>query len=205
MTDTDLTADLAAEAAEEAERPRLPGSLEAAQKLAEEVNELDRRIERGQNLLKELGDRRNTILGRELPDMMDELRLENFTVDGRTFKVQNYYHASIPKEHAEEGYTWLEEHEAGDLINNTVEVKFPKDSQEEAQALEKYVRERYQMAEVERKRAVPWARLTSWFKDLMESTHVGKVLPPLEIIGARTGRVVKIDEKKRRAREAAAS
>ena len=69
-------------------------------------------------------------------------------------------------------------------------ASFSKDDAEEARALETYIRERYQMATVERKRGVPWARLTSWLKELFETQDEHTVLPPLDIMGATVGRVV---------------
>lgn len=192
---SDLTEMMEADAAEEAEQ-KPAGSLEQAQKLGAEVNELDKRIAKGEELLRELKARKNQILSRELVDMMDNLKIEDFSVAGRTFEAKPYVHASIPEEHRDTAHDWLEENDAGDLIKYEVVATFPKDSTDEVKALEKFIRERYQMATVETKRGVPWARLTSWLKELVESTAEDKVMPPLDIMGATIGRVVKIKVKK---------
>jgi hypothetical protein len=192
-----LEEELAAEMEASPAAPAAPASLESIQALGKEVNVLDERISKGEELLKELKARKNAILSKELVDALDSTGMEDFSVDGRKFEVGPYYHASIPKEKADEAHDWLEKHDAGDLIKYELIITFPKDCEEEAASLERYVRERYQMAEVEKKRGVPWARLTSWLKELWESTDVSKVLPPLELMGATVGRVVKIKEKKK--------
>lgn len=195
--ETDGLTDLEREALEAADAAPPVDALEHAQKLAAEVNTLDQRIEKGNKLLLELNARRNQILGRELVELMDEKKLESLTVDGRTFKAENYYKASIPEAHRDEAHNWLEEHEAGSLIENQIVVTLPKDNEELARKIETELRNRFQEAIVERKRSVPWARLTSWLKDLSLSTAEDKVMPPLDIMGATIGRIVKIKEPKK--------
>lgn len=193
--------DIAAEAAAEAaDTPAPPaGSLEAAQALAAEVVVLEGRLARGEALMRELQTRKNTILGRELVDLMDMLKIEEMRVDGHTFTAAHYYHASIPEAERDRAHDWLETHGAGDLINNTVVAAFPKEHQEEAERLESYIRKKFQMAVVSRNRAVPWARLTSWLRELFEREDPEKVLPPLEMMGATVGRIVKIKPPKKTA------
>lgn len=192
---SDLMDELAAEMDAPAETP--PASLEAIQALGAEVNTLDERLAKGEALMNELRARRNQILSRDMVEMMDKVDVEFVGVAGRTFTVAPYYKASIPEEHRDEAHAWLEEHDAGDLITYELVVSFPKDCQEEAERLERYARENFQMAEVNKKRAVPWARLTSWLKELFEKQDETTVIPPLEIMGATVGRVVKIKEPKK--------
>lgn len=187
---TDLMAELAAELGEKKEAP--PASLEAIQALGAEVNTLESRIKKGEALLEELRARKNQILGREMVEMMDAVKIDAVTVEGTVFSAVPYYHASIPEEHRDAAHDWLEQHEAGDLIKYEIVTTFPKECSEEALRLERYVRENYQMAEVIKKRGVPWARLTSWLRELFEKQDETTVLPPLDIMGATIGRVVKI-------------
>ncbi len=198
--DTQYTEDLLAELAEEAAQtpppPQDEDALAMANRLGAEVNKLDALQAKLEIHMKKLAERRNAILGRELVDLMDERKIEAFVVDGRTFSVDNYYKASIPKEHSEEAHNWLENHNAGDLITYEIKVSFPKDSEDESTRLCDYIRQNFQMADVENKRGVPWARLTSWLKELWLSPDPKKVLPPLEIMGATVGRVVKIKDRK---------
>ena len=193
----DFLSDLAQEAADQAELPPPKDALEEAQRLGAEVNHIDSRLARWQEEADKIQKRKNEILGRQLPDLMDSKKIEAFTVDGVPFKVDNYYKASIPSDNPDPGHNWLEEHGHGDLIKNTIVVTLPKDSEEMAKEIEDYVRQRYQQAIVERKRQVPWASLTSWLKELWESPDPEKVLPPLDIMGATVGRIVKVGKPKK--------
>ena len=97
------------------------------------------------------------------------------------------------------------------VVDEPEEAEDPKNEgdfvwdEEESEALQEYIRKRYQMATVEEKRLVPWKRLTSWLKDLYERhgaamARHGKtdiVLPPLDIMGATVARVVNIKKAKR--------
>lgn len=192
--DEDLAAELAAEAAavppEEAPAP----TLERMQQLAEEVNNIDNDIAHIEIQLAELNERRTKILTNELIDMMDQTHVDLLQVGGRKFKASSYYKASIPSDNPEPGLNWLEAHDAGDLIKNVVEVSFAREHAEKAIEAMNLIKQRFQMAAVERKRTVHWATLTSWLKE----THLGgeKTMPPLDIIGGTIGRVVKITKEK---------
>ena len=195
---TDLMSDLAAETADAAaseESP--PDALEFVQKLGAEVNQIDERLTKWGLIAAELTKRKNDILGRLLPDFMDEKKIEDFSVDGKKFEVKPYFKASIPSDNPDPGHDWLEAHDAGDLIKNTIVITLPKDSEQMAKEIEDTIRQRYQEAIVERKRAVPWATLTSWLKELWLKEDPEKVLPPLDIMGATVGRIVKVSEKKK--------
>lgn len=195
--DDNFLADLAAEAEAEANQPPPEDALEFVQKLGEEVNTIDSRLAKWEEVAAGLQTRRNEILGKILPDFMDEKKLEKFTVDGRGFAVDNYYKANIPSDNPDPGYNWLEENGHGDIIKNTIVVTLPKDNEKMAKEIEDYIRQRWQEATVERKRAVPWATLTAWLKELWNSGDPDKKLPPLDIMGATIGRIVKIKEPKK--------
>lgn len=194
---SDLADELAAEIAGLGASEAPPAdALETLQRLGEEVIHIDQRLENWAKEAKKLGERKNTILQREMVDIMDEKNIPKITVGDRTFTCDQYVHASIPEEFRDQAHDWLEQHEAGDLIKREIIVTFPKDSEEESRELKRYIIERYQMATVEEKRGVPWARLTSWLKELFASDSEDKVLPPLEIMGAKVGRVVKFKDAK---------
>lgn len=194
MTDMDFLKELAEEAGKEASPE---GALEHAQKLAAEVNAINQRVETLETDLSALKSRRWNILTKELVEVLDQAKIDAVTVDGIAFQAGPYYKASIPEEHRDQAHNWLEDHDAGDLIKRTITVEFPKDATEESAALIRYIRERYQMADVEEKRLVPWKRLTSWLQELYESRTVDTVIPPLDIFGATVGRVVQIKKKRK--------
>jgi hypothetical protein len=194
----DFLAELAAET-EAAQVAPPEDALEYVQKLGAEVNLIDARLAKWGEVAAALQMRRNEILGKILPEFMDDprRRLDSFSVDGVKFTVDNYYKASIPADNPDPGHNWLEENGHGDLIRNTIVVALPKESEEMAKEIETYIRQRYQEANVERKRAVPWASLTAWLKELWNAPDPNKKLPPLDIMGATVGRIVKIKPPKK--------
>lgn len=201
MAETDLAAELAAEAIaaafpegkEAAERP----TLESMQALAEEVIDIDERIEKNEARIRELRARRDTILTASLVDMMDEAGVSLLQVGDRKFQAGPFYKALIPVEDQNHpGLVWLDEHGAGDLIKNVITVTFPKGSDDEARLAEQLIRQRFQMADVTRQRAVHHMTLTAWLKEMHQSTNPNKVMPPLDVIGGIIGRIVKISKAK---------
>lgn len=193
-TDEDtLAAELVAEAIAASPDASEGDTLERMERLAAEVNDIDDRIAKNEARIKELKERRNTIVMGELIELMDETHVQMLQVGGRKFKAEGYYKAAIPvAEQNHPGYTWLEEHDAGDLIKNTVTAEFPKGADEDARLAEDLIRKRFQMATVYRKREVHWATLTAWLKELFLSRDPDKVMPPLDVIGGSVGRTVKI-------------
>ena len=107
-SDEDLMRELAAETAALPETPADEDALTAARRMAEEVNTLDARIEKGQALLLTLSERRNQILGTDLVRLMDDNKIESIKVDGREFSTNSYYKAALPKEDPKPGIDWLE-------------------------------------------------------------------------------------------------
>jgi hypothetical protein len=192
-TDDSLAAELAAEAL--AASPDAPegSTLERMEQLAAEVNDIDDRIAKNMARVKELQDRRFNIMTSELIELMDEAHVQMVQVGGRKFQAQPYYKAVIPvAEQDHPGYTWLEEHDAGDLIKNVVTAEFPKGADSDARLAEDLIRKRFQMASVFRKREVHHMTLTAWLKEMHQSTDPDKVMPPLDVIGGSMGRIVKI-------------
>lgn len=56
-----------------------------------------------------------------LPRLMEDMGIDTVTVKGLgRVSIRAELYASIPVEHREEAYAWLEEHGYGDLINPTV-------------------------------------------------------------------------------------
>jgi hypothetical protein len=195
MTDDDLAATLAAEA--QAASPGLPGApptLERMQQLAAEVADIDDRIAKNEARIKELADRRNAIVFKDLVELMDDAQVGKLEVGGWVFKAGPYYKAAIPVEDQNHpGYAWLEANDAGDLIKNQVVLEFPRGAEDDAKLAEDLCRKRFQQADVSRKRAVHWGTLTKWLKETHEGGHT---MPPLDVIGGTVGRVVKITKAK---------
>ena len=204
-----LDAELAA--ALEAEPP-LPSedALTRLRAMADRVLLIDAQIAELEERLKVRKVARYELLTRDMVELMDDpsIQTEAIEVQGRRFEVADTYHASIKADapDRDEAYAWLEDREAGDLIKYTVTATFGRDSQEQVEALETYVRQRYQDATVEVKREVPWARLTAWVKEQVlaaraeAATSQSAAIPlslPLALLGATIGRVVELKKSKK--------
>ncbi len=193
MLDPSLLAELIDEV--EASPPQAPGdNLKRLQDLGNEAIQLEQEIDDLELEASRKKMRLQSLLNRDMVDLLDECEVPDITIRNRQFLVSTYCKASIKTDSstAEEAYNWLEDNDAGDLIKRDVIVSFPKEFQDEAEALVTFVKERYQMADVLLKRGVPWARLTSWVK---EQRKLGEVLP-LELLGASVGRIVTIKKVK---------
>lgn len=188
MPDNQIPDDLLDELdAAEAAPPQPADALGRLSALAQEVETLDQRIERGEELLSALKQRRYQVLTREMVDVMDEQGVERVTAGGREYKLDTEYKANIPKERRDEGHDWLEANGSGALITYQVQADFPPGHEEDAKELVRYIRERYQMSMVELDRSVPWKRLTSWFKE-----QYGTRTLPMDLLGAHVMRIVRV-------------
>lgn len=190
MTEQELIAEIAAEinALPQTEDKNALVKLRA---LADEWSSLEADIEAAEARVSQLKKRRLEIQTKDMIDIMDEAPVDSFKAGDREYIAEIHYHAAIPEKNREEGIDWLEKNNAADLVNYDVITSFPKNSHEEAAALADYIRHRYQMATVDVKRAVPWARLTSWFKQVM-TMEGSRPEIPMETLGAFAMRRVKI-------------
>lgn len=167
----------------------LKAYVEEAYNLEIEIAELTRRLELKN---KQLGN----LMNKEIPDAMDRIGTNVFGVPGtRTeCRIQPFYHASIPEASRSEAFQWLEEHEHGDLIKNSLKVDFNKEDAEAAKRIFDRVKQMLAQEEINAKpvmdKAVHWKTLTSFVKEQVEE---GNVLP-LGILGATVGRVAKFKE-----------
>jgi hypothetical protein len=193
----DFLDELASEAAQVTRAP----TAEESQKLTElgrEVAEVDRRIERGEQLLSELKERRHTILHREMVDLMtqfgqDKIGLSEDNVD---LVLEPFYHASLPKDDPQPGLDWLIENNHGDLIKATLVVTMDRRDFEHmapmGEAIQAFAKEAGIEVKTERSLSVHWATLKSFVREQVEKG----VALPLDILGATVGQVVKIKKRK---------
>lgn len=99
--------------------------LKTVSSLAQEVSnwegkvaELDEQLKTAKAKLLELTDR-------DLPDMMAEVGITNFTLaDGSKLEVKQTYGARIPVAHRDAAFAWLKEKGHDDIIKNLVSVPF---------------------------------------------------------------------------------
>lgn len=157
----------------------------AMRDLALEIKSLEELMASKQKLLTQLSTK-------DLPDLFDQHHIRSIGLDAEGNEpaydvvAQPYYKAVLPKEE-DAGLRWLEEEGHGDMIRRSYTVNLNKDSQKEAAALRKFL-EKHDMA-FDEKETVPWTTLTAFVKEQIEKRHK---TPPLEILGATVGRVVKL-------------
>lgn len=102
---------------------RLAG-LAREQKLAEaRVTELQRQLQEAQEELQKIAEK-------ELPDIMQELRMKEFTTeDGIKIQIKESIHTSIPKARQDEAFEWLETHNQGGMIKREFKISFNRDEE----------------------------------------------------------------------------
>jgi hypothetical protein len=167
-----------------------------------EARDLDFEISSLEEKLEDLKHTRTVMLTEELPLMMDEVKFTSITLEATgnlpavKLSLKPYYSANISVKWDDEkravAFKWLDDHAAGDLIKTTVEVAFSKEERHKALAVVKLLKAKGIDADVNEK--VHPATLTAWVK---ESVEHGEMLP-LDVIGATVGRVVKIEDPRKK-------
>jgi len=107
--------------------------LDGVSRLATEAANLEREISSAEQLLKDKKQALHKITDEQLPEALEEMGLQKFTLtDGAEISVKPIYAASIPKDRKEEAFQWLRDHEFGDLVKNNVTVTFGRGEDETA-------------------------------------------------------------------------
>jgi hypothetical protein len=109
------------------------GELDAVARLATEAGVLQEEISVMEGLLKDKKKALLAITDGQLPDALEQMGLEKFTLtDGSEIATKVFYGASIPRDRRDEAYEWLRDHEFGDLVKNNVTVTFGRGEDETA-------------------------------------------------------------------------
>ena len=153
--------------------------LDKISRLANEASSLQEDVERLEDELKNFKKAYYRVTDELLPEALEELNLEKFTLkDGSEIAVKPIYAASIPKDRREEAYDWLREHGDGDIIKNNVTVTFAKGEDQDAQAFMLMCGDQgftpQQMEKIE-----PMT-LKAWLRERVEAGHP----IPLDLFGA---------------------
>ena len=102
---------------------RLSGLARDQKKAEAKVADLQRQLQEAQEEL-------DRIAGRELPDLMQELRLKDFTTeDGVRIEVKESIHTSIPKARQNEAFEWLEKNGHAGMIKRKFVISFNRDEE----------------------------------------------------------------------------
>lgn len=171
------------------EKASTTGDLSRVTELAEEAQKLQDEIEALEGRLKILKDEQNEILRKRLPDMFDEVGLEELKLrDGTRFIIKPFVSGSIPKGEFEReaALQWLEQNGGEHIITATVELAFGKSELERAKALaEELVAEGY---EPSTGLGVHPSRLHAFAR---ERQAAGEELPE-KLLGLHLGRYAKV-------------
>jgi len=107
--------------------------LDGVSRLAAEAANLEKEISAAEQLLKDKKQALHKITDEQLPEALEEMGLEKFTLtDGAEISVKPIYAASIPRDRKGEAFQWLRDHEFGDLVKNNVTVTFGRGEDETA-------------------------------------------------------------------------
>lgn len=164
--------------------------IQKLQELSEQQNKAQLAVERLQSLLSQAQDRLKDLAEKQVPEMMDEIGMENFkTTSGLEIKVSEVIRASIPKNRLPEGLSWLRKNGHGALIKRAVSVAFGKGEDQQAEKLkESLISENYSP---EDKASVHASTLSAFVREKLKE---GEELPQ-ELLGVHRQRIAKVSAK----------
>lgn len=176
--------------------------LERIRALGEEARSLEFEMRDLGEQSRDLQARLTRITRQDLPELMSAARVPLLKLDpegnypARVFRLDLTAQASIPAgwpdERRRAAFEELERCQAGDLIQTTVCVDFPREKREEAKNFMDHLRSEHGLRAYAVE-TVHHSRLTAWLKRLFRE---GEPLPDLEKIGGWAGTVVRIEEPK---------
>lgn len=102
-----------------------------------EVNIFERQLKEAQRRVQDLAEG-------QIPELMDDLGLKDFTTtDGFHLVVKEHVHASITEENKARAFKWFDEHGCGGMVKRSVEVAFNRDQEAEAERLREELEGRF--------------------------------------------------------------
>ena len=101
---------------------------DAAKSLSDKVIELrnlEDQIKNAEDSVSKLKEKQKTLSQFEIPTMMEEMHITKLKQkDGESVEIKKIYGASIPVDRQQEAFTWLRDHDLGDIIKNDITVTF---------------------------------------------------------------------------------
>jgi hypothetical protein len=88
--------------------------------LVRSLRDVENKIEKTENVLKQLKSEKHRMSVETIPGLMDEMGVERLDVDGLTVERKMMVHASIPQDRKEDAFAWLRENGLDDIIKNDV-------------------------------------------------------------------------------------
>ena len=90
-----------------------------------ELKNLEDEIQNAEESISKLKEKAKTLSEYELPKMMEEMHITKLKLkDGEAVEIKKIYSGSIPPENKEAAFTWLRDHDLGDIIKRDITVTF---------------------------------------------------------------------------------
>jgi hypothetical protein len=175
--------------------------LEALRNAVRRQRDLQLEIRELQQLLSDKNKALSDMEMRELPDLFYAAGVDSvgITAEGNLpaydATMRPFYHANIkadwPDEQKSDAFKWLDKEGHGDLIKTMIKVELGRGERKQAIKLEKALQE--MGIDYSSELGVPWNTLTAFVKEQIEKHQT---VPPLDLLGASVGTVVKLKERK---------
>jgi hypothetical protein len=176
--------------------------LNVVREKAQEARELELEVQSMEETLAGKKKQLEEIYFSQLPDLMDQAGVDRVGLPAlgnlppMDATLVPYYRANIaanwPESRRQEAFEALTEFGHEDLIKTELTIFLPRERRAFAEQLAAQLLRNYDLSVVVRE-SVHHVTLTAWLKEQMEG-H--KPLPPLDVIGAQVGRVVRLKERK---------
>ena len=90
-----------------------------------QLKNLEDEIKNAEESVSKLKEKANTLSEFEIPKMMEEMHITKLKLkDGEAVEIKKIYSGSIPPENKEAAFTWLRDHDLGDIIKRDITVTF---------------------------------------------------------------------------------
>jgi len=90
-----------------------------------QLKNLEDEISNAEKSVSKLKEQAKTLSQVEIPAMMEEMHITKLKLkDGESVEIKKVYSGSILPENQEEAFTWLRDHDLGDIIKRDVTVTF---------------------------------------------------------------------------------
>ena len=90
-----------------------------------QLKNLEDEIKNAEESVSKLKEKANALSEFEIPKMMEEMHITKLKLkDGEAVEIKKIYSGSIPPENKEAAFTWLRDHDLGDIIKRDITVTF---------------------------------------------------------------------------------
>lgn len=141
--------------------------------------------------LKEAKESLRHISENQLPQLMEDIGLEEFkTIDGSIkISLNEVIRGSIPAKNETEAFKWLDANDNGNLIKRTFQIEFGKDEEKWADKFERDLKQRKKPLHCKRKKKVHPQTLQAFVRtQLAEGEPI-----PMDLFGVYRQRVAKVE------------